>query len=545
MFLPALYFILLLGGLVLFHEFGHFIVAKLCGIKVVTFSIGFPPAIFKKKIGETNYQIGAVLLGGYVRFYGDEPDAEIPENMQHRAFNTTPLWKRSLIVLAGPVANLILPFFVYFIVFFCYSVLPPSYIGSVKKGGPGWEAGIRAGDVIVAIEDEEVEYWWQVKERINASIGEELELKIRRGEEEFTTTVVPVEEIIVKLPQMNLTDREGRIQVASHFVLPIITVTPGSRAESAGLKSWDRVLRVDDQEVHGFAEFMRVLGKPGAHKLVVVREEPLGEVGHSLFNTYSEPMLVELENDGGELGVFAAELAVHHVEKGSKAEEVGLKPGDRLISIDDEVYPFWFNFEYHLAKSVEQEHVLVWHDGERERHAEFTLKSDEEEGERKGPQRVVFGAYNHSGFGLPPDIPNRMRVRYAMMATWADTYDAYEITLASVVGLVSGAVPIKEMGGPILIYQLASKTEEHGWEYFFRMMVTLSISLGIINLVPIPILDGGHLAFFAIEAVIRRPIPTNVKQVAWIIGLILILLLMFVVFKNDLARNWDNVFSSY
>ena len=146
--MSAIYFLLLLGGLIFFHELGHFLVAKLSGVRVLTFSIGFGPALLRKKYGDTEYKLAAVPLGGYVRMHGDEPDSVVPEDEREFAFNYKPLWKRTLIVLAGPVFNLILPVVVFFFMFLTHTQLYPAYIGAVTEGGPAWHAGLRAGDTV-------------------------------------------------------------------------------------------------------------------------------------------------------------------------------------------------------------------------------------------------------------------------------------------------------------------------------------------------------------------------------------------------------------
>lgn len=545
------YFLLLLGGLILIHELGHFVVAKLSGVKVLTFSLGFGPALLKKKWGDTEYKLAAVPLGGYVRMYGDEPDSEVPPDQRDRAFNYKPLWMRSAIVLAGPVANLILPFVVFFFLFFSQSDLDPSYIGSVKKGGPAWNAGLRAGDTVVSINGDEVAYWWQLQDKVNGSIESEMEVVVEREGKTFTTKVTPVAEEVVKLPRPRVVDREGRIQVVPHYVSPIIATQPGGIAHRAGLRDWDRVVGIDGKRIDTFVQLRQGLGKPGPHRVLALSEQPLGIVGHGNFNTYGAPEAFEVQGGSlDELGLYEAEMVVHHVDPGSKAEEIGLKPGDRIISVDGEEYPFWFLFESHLAKYVEDELTLSWHNSEGVVSHTFSLapekpEGEEAEGEAQGPRAVILGAYNHSSYGYPASIPNDSRLAYALVKTWKETALAYKITLASVAGLVMGEVPIKEMGGPILIYQMAARTEEQGWGYFFTMMVWLSISLGVINLFPVPILDGGHLVFFAIEAVMRRPVSIKIRQIAAYVGLFLLVMLMVVVFANDIVRDWDQVFNAF
>ncbi len=541
--MSALYFVLLLGGLIFIHELGHFLLAKASGVRVLTFSIGFGPALLKKKWGDTEYKLAAIPLGGFVRMHGDEPGQEVPPEERAVAFNYKPLWKRTLIVLAGPVFNLLLPFVVFFFLFLADGQLLPANIGAVTPGGPAWEAGIRPGDVVTRIDDRPIDYWWEMQAQINASIGQELAITVQRGEQEEVFKVVPEEAEVVQLKHVNLVDKEGRIQVTQVYVEPVVAVGPTGGAFAAGLRNWDRVLAVAGKPVTTYAELERLVTQAtGPLTLTVVREEPTGLVGHALFAKLSDPMDITLALPAADLQLWSAEMVVHTVSAESPAAVVGLKSGDRIITVNGKAYPLWMIMEAELAAQVEEEHTIVWFDGQQQRSATFSLVPKTEKGEfNEDKQVVVFGAHNHSRVNIPEPIPNNARLSYALRHTWAASYDALRITIASVGGLVVGKVPIKEMGGPILIYDMASKTEKHGWTFFFNLMAWLSISLGIINLFPVPILDGGHLFFFAVEAVMRREVPLKVRQIASYFGLAIILLLMVVVFKNDIARNWDTI----
>ena len=193
---------------------------------------------------------------------------------------------------------------------------------------------------------------------------------------------------------------------------------------------------------------------------------------------------------------------------------------------------------YKLADELEDPHTLTWLRAGVEMSGEFELVERTITGEFKEERSiVVFGAFNHNVLDVPPMVPNAHRLAFATKHTWDATTMAYRITFLSLAGLFQGKVAMKEMGGPIMIYDMASKTAERGWSYFFDLMVMLSVSLGFINLIPIPILDGGHLFFFLVEAVIRRPVSMKIRQIAAYIGLVMILLLMVFVFANDIQRN--------
>ena len=162
--MAILYFMALLGGLILFHEFGHFIVARMCGVRVLVFSLGFGPrwTVYRSKKSGTEYCISALPLGGYVKMLGEDPDEELPESERAFAFNNKALWKRFLIVFAGPFFNLVLPLFIFFFVGLATPELAPAELGLVMEDGPAAEAGLEPGDRIVSINGEDVQYWWQM-----------------------------------------------------------------------------------------------------------------------------------------------------------------------------------------------------------------------------------------------------------------------------------------------------------------------------------------------------------------------------------------------
>ena len=577
-----LYFLLLLGALVTFHELGHFIVAKLSDVKVDVFSIGFGPALLKKKWGETEYRISAIPLGGYVKMLGEDPEMDMlqgdsavktapavstegnagqaaaegappavaaaapgAENKFRpghadwgRALNQKPLWKRTLIVVAGPVFNLILPFFLFFFIFIGESQVLPAMIGSVQKGGPGWNGGMRAGDQVVAIDGVPIRYWWEFQKAVDVGAGKELVFQVKRGDETFEVKATPEPEEVVKLKQVGLTETQGRVRVAPFYAEPYVWVKPGSLAEAAGLRNWDRVVSVDGKPLLAFYELANVLDHGQSAALQVLRMRPLGDVGLASLLTVGEPITVVLP-EGKDRGVESAELAVWGVEKDSAAEQMGLRRGDRIVSVDGQEFLFFDLLVRYLAEKVADEHAVVWENAEGTHSTRFTLTSLKTKGEfNEEKQLVVFGVANFSGANAPDPVANEGRLTYAFNQTWDKSAEAFTVTVASIYGLFAGRVPMKDLGGPILIYDMAAKTSEYGWEYFANVMAWLSISLGVVNLLPIPLMDGGHLMFFAIEAVTRKPVPMRVREIASYVGLALIGLLMVTVFFNDIVRKW-------
>ena len=345
-------FIIVLGVLIFVHEFGHFIVARFCGVGVEKFSLGFGPRMFGRKWGMTDYRVSAIPLGGYVKMVGEEPDADLPDEMLTLSFTHKPVWKRFLIVAAGPGFNLFLAVLIFFILNLVVGlfILKPT-IGEVKPDSPAAMSGIQAGDEVVAINGQMVDSWVIMAELISASQGGPLEVSVKRA---------------------------GGIVV--HEIQP---------------------KKIPDKNLFGEEVERYVIGITSA-----------GDV--------------------------------------------------------------------------------------------FTRKF--------GPLEAL---------------------RQGVVQTWR----IVELTVLSVAKIIAGKISARNIGGPVAIAQMAGQQAQQGVVALISFIALLSVNLAILNFLPIPVLDGGHLLFFAIEAIIRRPVSTRVREVAQQAGIFLLILLMILVFYNDIT-NW-------
>jgi len=343
--------VVVLGILVFVHELGHFLLAKLLKVRVDAFSLGFPPKLLSKKIGETEYRLSVIPLGGYVKLLGENPDEEVPPELQPRSFSHHPLWHRALIVLAGPGFNLLFCVVALFLLF-SLSGIPylTAKIGSVKPDSPAAQAGLQQGDKVLALGGQKIERWDELSYRIRHHGEQPLVLTIKRGDQTL---------------QVNIT-----------------------------------------------------------------------------------PETMETTN------IF-----------GQKVSAV-------LIGV---------------------------------------ASADELEVERVG----VFGALVEG-------------VSY--------TYRILDLTVQSIYKLITQEIPVNTLGGPILIAQVAGKQAEQGVTYLLHFMAILSVNLALLNLLPIPILDGGHLFFILWEAVRGKPMAVKHREMAQAMGLMLILALMVLVFYQDIMR---------
>ena len=245
------------------------------------------------------------------------------------------------------------------------------------------------------------------------------------------------------------------------------------------------------------------------------------------------------------LGVTQSETIVFEVKEGTPAsDQLGLVPGDRILALDGEPVQRWRYMLARIHEAPDQERTLQIQRGDEVLTRSFTPVEKSIRGEFNNEARkVVFGAENLSEVGFPEDVTNEHLLAFALHRAFGETWEAIRLNVHAIGGLFVGKVPMSQLGGPIFIGQLAAKTgeKEHKARWFFGIMVMLSINLGLLNLLPIPMLDGGHLMFFAIEAVKRSPVSIRTRQIAAYVGLSFILMLMILVFKNDLSRLFDTL----
>ncbi len=347
-------FILILGILIFIHEFGHFLFAKLLGIKVLKFSLGFGPTLAGHTYGETEYVISAFPLGGYVKMLGESPAEEVDTANDNRSFARRPVWQRFSVVAAGPTFNLLFSVFLFFMIYAVAGLPHPvdnTVVGNVTEESAAAAAGLKPGDVILSINGQPTVHWEEVSGLIADSGGKPVTLLIQRDDEQLELT-----------------------------------------------------------------------GQPTIKETTNIFGEVIGE-----------------------------------------RFLLGISRSDEMI--------------YEQVSLIEA-------------------------------------------------------LQAGISQTWAFIY----LTIMGVVKIIQQVVPASELGGPILIAQLAGQQMEAGWINLLYFMGLISVNLGILNLMPIPILDGGHLFFFSMEAIMRKPLSMRTQEMLQQIGLIILASLMVFVFYNDLVR---------
>ncbi|MBP5945134.1 MULTISPECIES: sigma E protease regulator RseP [Pseudomonas] len=449
--MSALYMIagtlIALGVLVTFHEFGHFWVARRCGVKVLRFSVGFgmPLLRWHDKQG-TEFVIAAIPLGGYVKML-DEREGEVPVDQLDQSFNRKSVRQRIAIVAAGPIANFLLALVFFWVLAMLGSEQVRPVIGAVESGSIAAKAGLGAGQEIVAIDGEPTSGWAAVN----------LQLVRRLGE-------------------------SGSLQV--------LVREQGSTADLP------RELTLD--------EWLKGADEP----------DPIRSLGIRPWRPALPPVLAELDPKG-------------------PAQAAGLKTGDRLVSLDGQALNDWQQVVDTVRTRPDTKILLrVERDG-AQIDVPVTLAA---RGESKAPSGYLGAGVK--AIDWPPEMIRE--VSYGPLAAIGEgarrTWTMSILTLDSLKKMLFGELSVKNLSGPITIAKVAGASAQSGVADFLNFLAYLSISLGVLNLLPIPVLDGGHLLFYLIEWARGRPLSDRVQGWGIQIGISLVVGVMLLALVNDLGR---------
>ncbi|UGA55499.1 sigma E protease regulator RseP [Vibrio sp. VB16] len=441
-------FIIALGILVAVHEFGHFWVARKCGVKVEKFSIGFGKSLWKKTGADgTEYNISAIPLGGYVKMLDSRVD-DVPESMLPQAFDRKPLWQRTAVVSAGPLFNFLFAIFAYWLVFLIGVPAIKPVIGEVTPNSIVAQAGIEPGMELISIAGTETLDWESVNMRLVSHIGDD----------QMVMTLVPSKGYGVE---------ETKI---------------------LDIRNW----KYDPEKESA----MQTLG----------------------FLPYRPEIFTSIAN----------------VADASAAESAGIEVGDKIVSIGGVLIQDWQQVVDEISSSPNQILELIVERNGVSTSLQLTPASKE-----LSSGKVI----GYAGIGPKvADWPDEYRfdLQYGVFESVGKAFDKTEqviaLTFSMLKKLVVGDVGLNNLSGPISIAKGAGATAGYGLVYFLGFLALISVNLGIINLMPLPILDGGHLLFYAIEAVIRRPVPEKVQEMGFRIGGAIIFSLMAIAVFNDFMR---------
>jgi regulator of sigma E protease len=551
----VLYFLLLVGVLVVIHELGHFAAAKLLDVKVLRFSLGYGRPLLRIKLRETEYQIAAFPLGGYVRILGIEGDDKPPDKTDKlasrsdagRSFASRPLWQRLVIVFAGPAANLVLPVVIYFVFFAGHSVLPAAVIGDVIDGGAAARAGLEPGDRVLEIDGKPIRYWEEIETAVRSSPGHELHLRVSRNGKVFERYLTPLEETIRH--REGVVAQQGRVGIMHAPFVPLVGVIDGDApAAHAGLRTGDLIMSVDGQPVRNWSDVQHHVGKLARRaSLVYFRGTELPGVPQiELLSGGFADLVPDTQVDAKlnrqtYTGLEHAEMFVAHVDAGSPADSAGLRPGDLVTALDGKPVAHWVDLDQRLQAEPHRTFKLSWKRavaGKTE-----TMSAELTQVWRKHLDdydhtvtRLVFGARNDVDRGTGATIPIDGRFGFALGKAFDRTSETISTMVSGFFKILGGDTPGDALGGPLMMYRVASVSGNQGWDSFLLMLALISINLGLINLLPIPMLDGGHLLVFAIEAAQRRPISTRMRERVQLAGLIVVGLITVLALRNDVMR---------
>jgi regulator of sigma E protease len=534
-------FILLIGPLIFVHELGHLLAAKLVDVKVVRFSLGFGPALARVQIGETEYRIAPIPLGGYVTLLGQSPDEPVAAQEAHRALRNRPLWARYLVLGAGPLFNLLLPLLLYLAFYLGHTVIAPPVIGTILDDSAAATSDLRSGDRIVAIDDTDVHSWAEMQDHVRAAPDRELRLQIERDGVRFDRFVTP-RRSVVKNP-VGEPEARGLLGVYPWVYAPQIgIVDTGSPAHAQGLMTGDIVTSINGEPIETVEDLERELERQGTAllRLTYLRAVPVrGEFGTALWYASHHARLLP-RHEGGSTGLLPANTFIRSVAAESPAARAGIRAGDRVLAVDDRPVTRWETVAVLLDRQGTKPLALrVQSPGEAPR----TVKVEQEIRTHRGIYKqersyLWFGAEPYAKRDVPPPEPIRGRFTYAVRSSVKETLSMLGFMWTSLRQMVTLERGVDELSSVVGIFNVAGTAAEQGPGQFLLLMALLSINLGFVNLLPIPILDGGHLMFFTLEALRRRPLGQRAREVASAVGLVIILVLLLIALRNDITRFW-------
>lgn len=541
-------FFLLLGLLIFVHELGHFLVAKFFGVRVETFSLGFGKKILSYKKGETTYCVSLVPLGGYVKMYGDDPSAEVPEAERARAFLYKPVSQRIAVVLAGPLMNLFFAIFIFTVIAGVGEDQPGPFVGDIAADSKAFEAGFRSGDKIVSVNGDATSTWLQVKKKIEAMPGKALEFVVDRAGEgqplkfDAATTYAENDNIFSRERQVGAI---AGLSSESRSLLVGVS-DPKSPAAQAGLSTLDLIVSVDGQKASYWRELDPLFAKAvseGRKEISLQVRDLENETKPEATRDVKLALPASTKADESltaRLGLEPAELYIYQTKKDSPAGKAGVMSKDKVVAINGERVNAWNDVLTRVkAFEPEKDHIdfTVLRNGEEKTfqiRPELTqLMSMKGQEELRYTVGILSG---HIQVGPEPVLYRVTGLGNMLAAGLKETWSSTEFIVMSLVRLVQGDVSAKNIGGVITIGRVAASTFAAGLASFLKAMAIISINLFLLNLLPVPVLDGGHLVFYTYEGLRGAPMSLRKMELAQQIGLMILMCLMVFAFFNDITN---------
>jgi regulator of sigma E protease len=541
-FLTFAPFFILLGILIFVHEMGHFLVAKFFGVRVETFSLGFGKKILCYKRGDTTYALSIIPLGGYVKMYGDDPTAEVPEHEKPFAFLHKPVMQRIWIVLAGPLFNLFLAVVLFTAIGGLGTEMPGPFAGDIKEGTKAYDQGFRSGDKIVSIGNEATPTWVHVMQKIEADGGRATEVVVeRKGEStplkfDISVGIGENENIFSSERQVGAID--GLTQESRSTLIGVSG--PKTPAGAAGLETLQLIVSLNGKKVSYWRELQPLIDEAAAAKQDLVFEVKSVENADKKEPGKMITVKPGPKADLASLGIEPAELYIYQIKKDSPADKAGIQAKDKVVRIGKDDVKGWTDVLAHVKAydpATDGLDFTVLRNGEEK---SFKIKPEMTKlMTMKGQEEKRFTVGIVSGFFPAGPDPVYYRVTNpAKMVVHGvkETAKWTEFVVMSLVRLVQGEVSAKNVGGVITIGRVASHSFAAGLSSFLQTMAIISINLFLLNLLPVPILDGGHLVFYTIEGLRGTPVSMRKMELAQQVGLMLLMFLMVFAFYNDISN---------
>ncbi len=533
-------FIILLGLLIFVHELGHFAVAKFFGVRVEVFSLGFGKKIFQYKKGDTVYAISLIPLGGYVKMFGDEINAEISPEQKQYSFTHKPVSQRIAVVLAGPLMNFFFAILIFFIVAMMGEQMRAPVAGDIAADSPAYAMGFRSGDKIIKAAGKEVQTWDAFVHLMTANHGQNLQVEVQRLGSEQLTVIQAVPKLVPNPNVLSTEDSIGDIEGLSTIAkASVVGVRAGTLADKAGLKTGDLIKSVNGHPVKYYRELENTF-VPLQDQIIKLEVERFvsaetSEASKSLTIELPKAQFASL----APLGIEPSELYLAKIKEGSPAQVAGVKEGDRILRVNDLTPQTWEEV-LTTVKSYSGQGTLnfeVDRAGQKMTFAitpRMTTQMNNQGGEDK---RFTVGIVPWA-FPAPPEatLIKSQGIGAGLARGFEKTVEISQMTVLSFLRLFQAKISPKSIGGVISIGQAASETFKMGVTQFLQMMAVISINLFILNLLPVPVLDGGHLLFYTIEALRGAPVSMRKMEIAQQIGLVMLMSLMVFALFNDFTR---------
>jgi regulator of sigma E protease len=547
--------------LVFIHEFGHFIVAKACGVHVKVFSIGFGRPLVGFDYRGTEYRLSVLPFGGYVQMAGADPFGTGEEDDDclddpSKAFLRRPVWQRLLVVAAGPAFNLVLPIVLFTVLLMAGEPQPSNQIGMVDRGGLAEQVGLKAGDEIAAVDGKPVTTWNAVAKELSQWESGPHAISATRNGVERTYTID--------------FDADSGVGLGLSHLRPDTVIgvdSPGSPAGQAGLKTGDRVVAIDGTPVDDWISLERSLESTRAavevelddSRTVVLSSDTDWRPHDPSLTSRSSAMLgftptsIFVGSVGETISKDSTDLFEGCRPKATRPEapahKAGLQEGDRFLRIDGQLVHGWSDVLDGVRSTM---------DGDGESATARPLQMDVvRDGEvidleltptvirdtnalGRYYYRPILGVMRMGALTEGPSVRVYYPFTKAVERAFDETTRLSGYVLEQIGKLVTGAAAVqKSLGGPVEMVRQASSAAEQGIFVWARLMGMLSISLGIINLLPVPVLDGGQFLFYAVEGMRGRPLSLAVRERAQQIGVLFLVLLMMSVLFFDLRRLFE------